>query len=120
MSEPDPAQAQADLDAYKPPPELDHLADPGSIAITDAYEYAAQNIVIIRACTNCGGRREDADAPCPTCGNTVRAETDDLGLANLVHRDPERAAWWFRVGRLRFEARVRKANKNAERLRKSF
>lgn len=104
-------------------PELPSVKDltavtaAGSVSRVDAFEYAIVSQIVIRACSRCGGKREDPDAPCPGCGNPERAVVDELGVTGFVHRDPERAAWWFRAGRLRADARIRRANKNAERLR---
>lgn len=117
MPEPDPIQEQADLDAYRPPADLDRLADPSSVALAEGFESASTYQRIVRACVRCAGPRHDPDAPCPSCGLTSRALVDELGMTSFVHRDPERAWWWLAKGRLQAQARIRRANKNAERLR---
>lgn len=72
--------------------------------------------VIVRACDDCGGKR-DLGKPCETCGNRKPAKVKDLG----VIADHQKSRWarlkWHVWGYHAAQRRIRKTNK--EMLRKA-
>lgn len=83
-------------------------------ATTEGEVSATVSMIIVRACTVCGGKRE-LDKPCATCGNRKRPVTHDLGIQSAHYDNPVRQAWWLTVGQHVAAARARRANEEANR-----
>lgn len=83
-------------------------------AHAEAGADATVSLIVIRACTVCGGKRE-MDKPCATCGNRKRPVTHDLGVQSAHYDNPVRQAWWSAVGQHLAADRVRRANEEANR-----
>jgi hypothetical protein len=64
--------------------------------------------VIVRACVQCGGKREIGE-PCALCGLTDPPVTHDLGVQSYTHRNPLKRAWWNLIGQPLAERRAREA-----------
>lgn len=65
---------------------------------------------IIRACRDCGGKRE-IGTDCASCGLTDPPETIDLGIIAAHRADPVEALHWNIIGSRLADRRIRKANK---------
>jgi hypothetical protein len=68
--------------------------------------------VVVRACQNCGGKRDITDhaAPCPECGTTDPAIVDDLGILDAHYRNPLKRLRWTLIGRPKAWIRIGAAN----------
>ena len=90
--------------------------EPESAMAAEVPASAEVRHVIVRACTQCGGRRE-ANAPCAQCGNATLPEVSDLGVVIAIYRNPVRRLAWRLVGQPLAERRIRRANRRALLLR---
>lgn len=81
-------------------------------ARAQAPTKATVSAVIVRACVQCGGKREIGE-PCELCGLTDPPVTHDLGVQSAYFRSPlKRLAWWA-VGQRRAARRAHAANASA-------
>jgi len=65
--------------------------------------------VIVRACVNCGGKRE-IGLPCASCGLADPPVTQDLGVQSAHYRNPFKQLAWLTVGQHLAARRARQAN----------
>ena len=72
--------------------------------------------VIVRACALCSGPRTVGE-PCADCGNPDPPQVDRVGVVAAAYRNPLRRAWWRLAGRHLANARIRRVNRSADRLR---
>lgn len=89
---------------------------PAPASNTEAVASAEVRHVIVRACTECGGKRE-IDAPCATCGNGTPPQVDDLGIVTAIYRNPFRRIVWQLLRKPLADRRIRRANRRATQLR---
>lgn len=82
-------------------------------AKTEAATNATLQAVIVRACVECGGKRQ-MDTPCADCGNAKPPVVHDLGVQSAAFADPFKQLWWDAVGSRLAERRARKANEYVE------
>lgn len=68
--------------------------------------------VIVRACAQCGGKREIGE-PCAGCGLADPPVTRDLGVQSAYYRNPFRQLAWLAVGQRIAAHRARQANQEA-------
>lgn len=65
--------------------------------------------VIVRACSVCGGARQQ-DADCAGCGNTEPAQVHDLGIQAAMYDNPLMRLQWELFGKRQAARRARQAN----------
>lgn len=66
--------------------------------------------VIVRACRECGGKRE-IGRPCPACGNTRPPDVRDLGVIASRQRSLRKRLAWNLWGCHLAQQRIRHENK---------
>jgi hypothetical protein len=93
-------------------------ADPsGSASATYAkINSATVRYVIVRACTDCGGPRQQGMA-CQHCGNPEPPSTNNLGVVSATYRNPLRWLARHLVGGPLAKRRIKRANRQTMELR---
>lgn len=79
-------------------------------ARTSAVTRATLQPVIVRACTQCGGKREIGE-PCAVCGLEDPPVTHDLGVQSAYYRNPFKRLAWLAIGQHLASRRARAANR---------
>lgn len=74
-----------------------------------AVAKATVHPVIVRACVQCGGKRE-IGLPCAACGLEDPPVTHDLGVQSAYYRNPFKQLAWLAVGQHLAARKARKAN----------
>jgi hypothetical protein len=73
-----------------------------------AVSKATLRPVIVRACVQCGGKRE-IGTPCALCGLADPPVTHDLGVQSAYYRNPLKRFGWWAVGQHLAAHRAREA-----------
>ena len=79
-------------------------------ASTEAKSRVTVSAVVIRACSVCGGPRQQG-ADCKGCGNTEPAATQDAGIVAAQYTNPVEALAWKLFGRQRAARRIARINR---------
>lgn len=79
---------------------------------TKGVTTATLSAVIVRACDNCGEKRE-MNSPCAGCGNPEPAREHDLGVVSAYYKNPLKRLAWNLFGQHMAAARAQEANGEA-------
>jgi hypothetical protein len=79
-------------------------------ARAEAKSRVIVSAVIVRACSVCGGPRQQG-ADCGGCGNTEPAVTQDAGIVAAQYTNPVEALAWKLFGQWRAARRIARINR---------